>query len=102
MTNARDNIILSAHTGKLEAAAKQDMNVASSTKAVEIVAANRVTLIEGDGDIKINPKQFTEKGGNHIKAEGGKDGLGLVGLPSALLAIFDEQLNLKNELSYNQ
>ncbi|WP_037030990.1 DUF2345 domain-containing protein, partial [Psychrobacter sp. TB47] len=34
MTNAKENITLSAHTGKLEATAKQDVNIASSTKEV--------------------------------------------------------------------
>ncbi|WP_350582819.1 DUF2345 domain-containing protein, partial [Pseudomonas sp. HY2-MNA-CIBAN-0224] len=35
MTNAKENITLSAHTGKLEATAKHDVNIASSTKEVE-------------------------------------------------------------------
>ncbi|MBE0405581.1 DUF2345 domain-containing protein [Psychrobacter sp. AOP22-C1-22] len=83
MTNAKDNITLSAHTGKLEATAKQDVNIASSTKEVEIVATNQITLTAGgasitlDGaNITIAAKQFTEKGGKHSKAGGGMDGLG--------------------------
>ena len=91
MTNAKDNIMLSAHTGKLEATAKQDVNIASSTKEVEVVAANKITLTAGgasitlDGaDITIAAKQFTEKGGKHSKAGGGTDGLGLAGLPSLI------------------
>jgi len=36
MTNGKDNIMLSAHTGKLEATAKQDVNLSSSTKEVEV------------------------------------------------------------------
>lgn len=91
MTNAKDNIILSAHTGKLEATAKQDVNIASSTKEVEVVATNKITLTAGgasitlDGaDITISAKQFTEKGGKHSKAGGGKGGLGLAGLPSLI------------------
>ena len=92
MTNAKENITLSAHTGKLEAIAKQDVNIASSTKEVEIVATNKITLTAGgaiitlDGaDITITAKQFTEKAGKHSKAEGGeKDGLSLAGLPSLI------------------
>ena len=89
MTNTKDNITLSAHTGKLEATAKQDVNIASSTKEVEIVATNKITLTAGgaiitlDGaDITITAKQFTEKAGKHSKAGGGIDGLSLAGLPS--------------------
>ncbi len=92
MTNAKDNIMLSAHTGKLEATAKQDVNIASSTKEVEIVATNKITLTAGgasitlDGaDITIAAKQFTEKGGKHSKAGGGMDGLKLSILPSKML-----------------
>ena len=88
MTNAKENITLSAHTGKLEATAKQDVNIASSTKAVEIVATNKITLTAGgasitlDGaNITITAKSFTEKGGKHSKAGGAMDGLGLAGLP---------------------
>ena len=88
MTNAKDNITLSAHTGKLEATAKQDINIASSTKEIEIVATNKITLTAGgasitlDGaNITIAAKQFTEKAGKHSKAGGGVDGLGLAGLP---------------------
>src|SRR5690606_22965372 len=91
MTNAKDNITLSAHTGKLEATAKQDVNIASSTKEVEIVATNKITLTAGgaiitlDGaDITITAKQFTEKAGKHSKAGGGIDGLSLAGLPSLI------------------
>ena len=91
MTNAQENIILSAHTGKLEATAKQNVNIASSTREVEIVATNKITLTAGgasitlDGaDITITAKQFTEKGGKHSKAGGGMDGLGLAGLPSLI------------------
>ncbi|MGP4118253.1 DUF2345 domain-containing protein [Psychrobacter aquimaris] len=89
MTNAKENITLSAHTGKLEATAKQDVNIAYSTKEVEVVATNKITLTAGgasitlDGsDITISAKQFTEKGGKHNKAGGGTDGLSLAGLPS--------------------
>lgn len=91
MTNAKDNITLSAHTGKLKATAKQDVNIASSTKEVEVVATNKITLTAGgasitlDGaDITIAAKQFTEKGGKHSKAGGGSDGLGLTGLPNII------------------
>ncbi len=88
-TNAKENVTLSAHTGKLAATAKQDVNIASSTKEVEIVATNKITLTAGgasiilDGaDITIAAKQFTEKAGKHTRAGGGRDGLGLAGLPS--------------------
>jgi len=91
MTNAKENITLSAHTGKLEATAKQDVNIASSTKEVEIVATNKITLTAGGasitldgGDITITAKQFTEKAGKHSRAGGGVDGLGLAGLPSII------------------
>src|SRR5690606_14351683 len=91
MTNAKDNITLSAHTGKLEVTAKQDVNIASSTKEVEIVATNKITLTAGgasitlDGaNITITAKQFTEKAGKHSKAGGGIDGLSLAGLPSLI------------------
>ena len=91
MTNAKENITLSAHTGKLEATAKQDVNIASSTKEVEIVATNKITLTVGgasitlDGsNITIAAKEVTEKGGKHSKAGGGMDGLGLLGLPSLI------------------
>nr|WP_317200885.1 DUF2345 domain-containing protein [uncultured Psychrobacter sp.] len=88
-TNAKDNITLSAHTGKLEATAKQDVNIASSTKEVEVVATNKVTITAGgssitlDGsNITIAAKEVTEKGGKHTRAGGGMDGLGLGMLPS--------------------
>ncbi|WP_288998695.1 DUF2345 domain-containing protein, partial [uncultured Psychrobacter sp.] len=75
MTNAKENITLSAHTGKLEATAKQDVNIASSTKEVEVVATNKVTITAGgasitlDGsNITIAAKEVTEKGGKHSKA----------------------------------
>ncbi|OXL23575.1 DUF2345 domain-containing protein [Psychrobacter sp. DAB_AL32B] len=91
MTNAKENITLSAHTGKLEATAKQDVNIASSTKEVEIVATNKITLTAGgasitlDGaNITIAAKQFTEKAGKHSKAGGGVDGLGLGVLPNII------------------
>ncbi|MGP9715567.1 DUF2345 domain-containing protein [Psychrobacter sp. AOP22-C1-22] len=102
MTNAKDNITLSAHTGKLEATAKQDVNIASSTKEVEVVATNKIILTAGgasitlDGaNITISAKQFTEKGGKHSKTGGGVDGLGLAGLPFDKLLkkeFFDEQI----------
>ncbi|SLJ84070.1 DUF2345 domain-containing protein [Psychrobacter sp. DAB_AL43B] len=79
-TNAKDNITLSAHTGKLEATAKQDVNISSSTKEVEVVVANKITLTAGgasitlDGaNIMISAKQFMEKAGKHSKAGGGWD-----------------------------
>ena len=92
MTNAKENITLSAHTGKLEATAKQDVNIASSTKEVEIVATNKITLTAGGAiitlegaDITITAKQFKEKAGKHSKAGGGMDGLGLGLLPNTIL-----------------
>ena len=104
MTNAKDNITLSAHTGKLEATAKQDVNIASSTKEVEIVATNKITLTAGgasitlDGaNITIAAKQFTEKAGKHSKAGGGVDSSYLSRLPFDKLLekeFFDEQIQL--------
>ena len=104
LTNAKDNITLSAHTGKLEATAKKDVNIASSTKEVEIVAANKITLTAGgaritlDGaDITIAAKQFTEKGGKHSKVGGGMDSNYLSRLPFDKLMekeFFDEQIQL--------
>ena len=101
MTNAKDNITISAHTGKLEATAKQDVNIASSTKEVEIVATNKITLTAGgasitlDGaDITIVAKQFTEKAGKHSKAGGGIDNLPLTKLPSKMLKLTDGMLSL--------
>ena len=89
MTNAKENITLSAHTGKLEATAKQDVNIASSIKEVEIVAQDKITITAGgasitlDGaNITIAAKQFTEKAGKHTRAGGGRDGMSLAGLPS--------------------
>ncbi|WP_199519202.1 DUF2345 domain-containing protein, partial [Psychrobacter sp. bablab_jr012] len=83
MTNAKDNILLSAHTGKLEATAKQDVNIASSTQAVEVMANDKITLTAGGAsivlegaNITISANQFTEKAGKHSKAGGGMDGLG--------------------------
>ncbi|MGM8886899.1 DUF2345 domain-containing protein [Psychrobacter sp. 1U2] len=91
MTNAKDNITLSAHTGKLEATAKQDVNIASSTKEVEVVTTNKITIMAGgasitlDGaDITIAAKEVVEKGGKHGKAGGGMDGLRLGVLPSLI------------------
>ena len=91
LTNAKENLTLSAHTGKLEATAKQDINIASSSKEVEIVATNRITLTAGgasitlDGaDITIAGKQFTEKAGKHTRAGGGRDGFSLAGLPNII------------------
>ena len=96
ITNAKDNITLYAHTGKLEATAKQDFNIASSTKEIEVVATNKITLTAGgasitlDGaDITIAAKQFTEKGGKHSKVGGGMDGLGLAGLPNKIIETDD-------------
>ncbi|WP_307783313.1 DUF2345 domain-containing protein [Psychrobacter immobilis] len=105
MTNAKENITLSAHTGKLEATAKQDVNIASFTKEVEIVATNKITLTAGgaritlDGaDITIAAKQFTEKAGKHSKAGGGRDGLGLAGLPSLIAgAMFKAQFRFADD-----
>jgi uncharacterized protein (DUF2345 family) len=104
MTNAKENITLSAHTGKLEATAKQDVNIASSTKEVEIVATNKITLTAGgasitlDGaNITIAAKQFTEKAGKHSKAGGGVDSSYLSRLPFDKLLekeFFDEQVQL--------
>ncbi|WP_201597125.1 DUF2345 domain-containing protein [Psychrobacter vallis] len=103
-TNAKDNITLSAHTGKLDATAKQDINIASSTKEVEIVATNKITLTAGgasitlDGaDITISAKSFTEKGGKHSKAGGDLDSSYLSRLPFDKLMekeFFDEQIQL--------
>ncbi|MGP9600989.1 DUF2345 domain-containing protein, partial [Psychrobacter sp. AOP42-A1-21] len=88
MTNGKDNIMLSAHTGKLEATAKQDVNMSSSTKEVEVVATNKITLTAGGasitldgGDITIAAMQFTEKAGKHSRDGGGMDGQGLPLLP---------------------
>ena len=105
MTNAKDNITLSAHTGKLEATAKQYMNIASSTKEVEIVATNKITITAGgasitlDGaNITITAKQFTEKAGKHSKSGGGMDGLGLAGLPSLIAgAMFKAQFKFADD-----
>ena len=105
ITNAKENVTLSAHTGKLEATAKQDVNIASSTKEVEIVAANKITLTAGgasitlDGaDITIAAKQFTEKAGKHSRAGGGRDGLGLAGLPSLIAgAMFKAQFKFADD-----
>ena len=103
MTNAKENITLSAHTGKLEATAKQDVNIASSTKEVEVVATNKVTITAGgasitlDGaDITITAKQFTEKAGKHSKAGGGRDGMGLLGMPTTPTA-YRLRFHLKND-----
>ncbi|WP_319021023.1 DUF2345 domain-containing protein [Psychrobacter sp. FME61] len=101
MTNGKDNIMLSAHTGKLEATAKQDVNVSSSTKEVEVVATNKITLTAGGasitldgGDITIAAMQFTEKAGKHSRDGGGMDGQGLAGLPSKQLKLTKSMLNL--------
>ncbi len=104
MTNAKDNITLSAHTGKLEATAKQDVNIASSTKEVEVVATSKVTITAGgasitlDGaNITIVAKEFTEKAGKHTRAKGGVDSSYLSRLPFDKLVekeFFDEQIQL--------
>ena len=93
MTNAKENITLSAHTGKLEATAKQDVNIASSIKEIEIVATNKITLTAGgasitlDGaDITIAANEFMEKAGKHTRAGGGVDSRLVTGLPSNVLA----------------
>ncbi|WP_435950783.1 DUF2345 domain-containing protein [Psychrobacter sp. DM8] len=101
-TNAKDNITLSAHTGKMEATAKQDVNIASSTKEVEVVATNKVTITAGgasitlDGsNITIAAKEVTEKGGKHSKAMGAVDSSYLSRLPFDKLVekeFFDEQV----------
>ncbi|AMN66984.1 DUF2345 domain-containing protein [Psychrobacter sp. P11G5] len=106
MTNAKDNITLSAHTGKLEATAKQDVNIASSTKEVEVVATNKVTITAGgasitlDGaDITIAAKEVVEKGGKHGKAGGGVDSSYLSRLPFDKFIekeFFDEQVQFLN------
>ncbi|MGP9600497.1 DUF2345 domain-containing protein [Psychrobacter sp. AOP42-A1-21] len=102
MTNGKDNIMLSAHTGKLEATAKQDVNMSSSTKEVEVVATNKITLTAGGasitldgGDITIAAMQFTEKAGKHSRDSGGMDGNYLSRLPFDKLMekeFFDEQI----------
>ncbi|MEN2751481.1 DUF2345 domain-containing protein [Psychrobacter sp. FBL11] len=106
MTNAKENITLSVHTGKLEATAKQDVNIASSTKEVEVVATNKVTITAGgasitlDGaDITIAAKEFAEKGGKHGKAGGAVDSSYLSRLPFDKLVekeFFDEQVQFLN------
>ena len=106
LTNAKENITLSTHTGKLEATAKQDVNIASSTKAVEIVATNKITLTAGgasitlDGqNITIAANEFTEKAGKHTRAGGGVDSSYLARLPFDKLVekeLFDEQFQFLN------
>lgn len=106
MTNSKDNTTLSAHTGKLEATAKQDVNIASSTKEVEISATNKITLSAGgasitlDGqNITIAAKQFTEKAGKHTRGKGGVDSNYLSRLPFDKLVekeFFDEQVQFLN------
>ncbi|MGP9493340.1 DUF2345 domain-containing protein [Psychrobacter sp. AOP7-B1-24] len=103
MTNGKDNIMLSAHTGKLEATAKQDVNMSSSTKEVEVVATNKITLTAGGasitldgGDITIAAMQFTEKAGKHSRDGGGMDGQGLAGLPTTPTA-YRLRFHLKND-----
>ena len=81
------------------------MNIASSTKVVEIVATNKITLTAGgasitlDGtNITISAKSFTEKGGKHSKAGGAMDGLGLAGLPSLIAgAMFKAQFRFADD-----
>src|SRR5690606_16240216 len=91
MTKAKDKITRSAHEEELQATEKQVADNAASTKEVEIVATNKITLTAGGasitldgGNITITAKQFTEKAGKHSKAGGGKDGLSLAGLPSLI------------------
>ena len=106
MTNAKENILLSAHTGKLEATAKQDVNIASSLKEIEVVATNKITLTAGgasitlDGaDITIAAKEVVEKGGKHSRAKGGIDSSYLSRLPFDKLVekeFFDEQVQFLN------
>ncbi len=106
MTNAKENITLSAHTGKLEATAKQDINLASSLKEVEIVATNKITLSAGgasitlDGaNITIAANEFTEKAGKHTRAGGSVDNSYLARLPFDKLVekeFFDEQVQFLN------
>ncbi|WP_298906413.1 DUF2345 domain-containing protein [uncultured Psychrobacter sp.] len=89
-----DNMLIHRTMGEMVSTAhtaKQDVNITSSTKAVEVVATNKITLTAGgasitldDGDITITAKQFTEKGGKHSKAGGGVDGLSLAGLPNLI------------------
>jgi len=106
MTNAKDNITLSAHTGKLEATAQQDVNIASSTQAVEVVANDKITLTAGSAsivlegaNITISANKFTEKAGKHSKAGGGMDGLGLAGLPSLVAgAMYKAQFKFADDL----
>uniref|UniRef100_UPI0019191261 DUF2345 domain-containing protein n=1 Tax=Psychrobacter okhotskensis TaxID=212403 RepID=UPI0019191261 len=109
MTNAKDNITLSAHTGKLEATAKQDVNIASSTKEVEVVATNKITLTAGGasivldgGDITISAKSFTEKAGKHSKAGGGMDGLGLAGLPQHIVKLKNSVLRKPDWVAFEE
>ncbi|MGE6796632.1 DUF2345 domain-containing protein [Psychrobacter okhotskensis] len=109
MTNAKDNITLSAHTGKLEATAKQDINIASSTKEVEIVATNKITLTAGGAsivlegaNITIAAKQFTEKAGKHSKAGGGMDGLGLAGLPQHIVKLKNSVLRKPDWVAFEE
>lgn len=105
MTNSKQDIRLSAHTGKLEATAKQDVNIASSTKEVEIVATNKITLRAGGatitlegGDITVAATQFTEKSGKHSTAGGGFDGQGLGGLPEFIAgAIYKAQFKFADD-----
>ena len=103
MTNAKENITLSAHTGKLEATAKQDVNIASSIKEIEIVAQDKITITAGGAsitlegqNITIAAKQFTEKAGKHTRAGGGRDGFELAGLPTTPTA-YRLRFHLKND-----
>ncbi|MEN2751485.1 DUF2345 domain-containing protein [Psychrobacter sp. FBL11] len=104
LTNAKDNITVSAHTGKLEATAKQDIHIASSLKEVEIVATNKITLTAGNASITLDganitiaANEFTEKGGKHSRAKGGVDSSYLSRLPFDKIVekeFFDEQVQL--------
>lgn len=88
VTSAEGQVVVAAHTGKLNAHAKQDINVTSTDANINIDAANSITINAGSakielkgGDITISGTQYYEKASQEKWHGSGGIGAALANLP---------------------